>query len=1126
MTYDELFDHVLELLQREERLSYRVLKRQLELDDDDIEDLKEDLIYAKKLARDEDGRVLVWGGEGALGDAPQTPLSYTPSHLTHKILASRGDLAGERKQITVCFADIKSSTALIEGLDPEDAGGLIDPVLHLMMEAVHRYEGTVSLILGDGLMALFGAPLAHEDHASRACYAALAMQAAMQDYAETLRQSRGLDMKIRVGLHSGEVVVRTISNDLRMEYSAIGGTTHLAARMEQLATPGSIRLTAATMRLVEGLVRVNTLGPMSVKGLTESVEVFELIGASTTRRRLQAAALRGLTRFIGREAELAAIDQARQLVEAGRGQIVAAVGEPGVGKSRLIYEYMQVVGTQGWRVMESASVSYGKATAYFPVIDCLNRYMGLDIDDTPETIQDKVTRHILTLDDNLESVIPPLLLLLDAIPEDHEFWRLSPSRRRQHTLDALKQVILRESEVQPVYLVFEDLQWIDSETQALLDDLVESLSTTRILLLVNYRPEYQHQWGDQRFYTQLELRPLLPANASALLQILLGNDSTLDVLKDTLITRTAGNPFFIEESVRTLAESEALVGEPGNYCVAEPLTTVKVPATVQVVLAARMDRLKPAEKGLLQTAAVIGTEVPLSLLSAVAELSKDMLYLNLAHLQSAGFLYESSLFPEPIYTFRHALTHEVAYSSLLQEHRRVLHARIVDELERSYHKRLVDQAERLAYHALRGEIWDKALFYSRQAGQKLLERTVYSEAVDQLEQALTALRQLPESRDTWEQAVDLCFSLRGALLSLREFERMVAVLNEAERLSHALGDKTRLGHIASYMARYYFLMGEHEEAMAAGQRALALAEELSDFPLQIGGNMYLGQVYYAMGGYHAAIEVTRQNIESLDGGKRFERYRQVNLPSVTSRTYLALSLGELGLCADGMTYAVEGLQIAESVEHSNSISIASMGVGLVALIQGDLPSAIPALKRCLDLTQGGNIPVLFPVAVTALGYAYALARRPEEALDLVTQVEPEALLPTPLSSMVFVWLSETFHLTGRAAEADHFAAQAYDLSKERQEHGNHAWSLRLMGELTAQRSQSDMDRAEAYYQEGLQAAHKLDMQPLMAHCHLSLGRLYQQVDRPQASHMALSEAQQRYQAMHMPFWQQQAKALM
>src|SRR5262245_30676032 len=437
MDFYAVLDQVLELLRRRGRVTYNSLKRQFGLDDDCLQDLKDEIIEAQRVAVDEDGRVLVWTGDVAATPPPASepaavqvrppdagPQAYTPAHLAEKIVTARPALAGERKQVTVLFADLKDSTELIRGLDPEAAQQLLDPAIHCMMDAVHRFEGTVNQVLGDGIMALFGAPIAHEDHALRACYAALAMQTAMRAYTEDVRRTQGLELRMRVGLNSGEVVVRAIGNDLHMDYSAVGETTHLAARMEQLATPGSSRLTAATLRLVEGLVQVTDQGPVPVKGLAEPVEVFELVGASPLRRRLQAAAARGLTPFVGRQQELATLQQAMEQAGAGHGQVVAVVGEAGVGKSRLVYECVHSHRTQGWRVLESASVSYGKATPYFPVIDLLRRYCHVDDGDDVRTVRAKVTGQVLTLDATLQDTLPTLLALLEAVSEDSPFLHL------------------------------------------------------------------------------------------------------------------------------------------------------------------------------------------------------------------------------------------------------------------------------------------------------------------------------------------------------------------------------------------------------------------------------------------------------------------------------------------------------------------------------------------------------------------------------------------------------------------------------------------------------------------------------------------------------------------------------
>jgi class 3 adenylate cyclase/tetratricopeptide (TPR) repeat protein len=1056
----------------------------------------------------------------------RAPLTYIPPYLQEKILAARAALEGERKQVTVLFADIKDSTELIKDLDAEAAQQLLDPALHHMMDAVHRFGGTVNQVLGDGIMALFGAPIAHEDQALRACYAALAMQTALRAYTEEVRRTHGLELRIRVGLNAGEVVVRTIRNDLHMDYSAVGETTHLAARMEQLATPGTIRITADTLQLVEGLIRINALGPVPVKGLTEPVEVYEVIGASPIRWRFQAAVARGLTRFVGREAELASLQHALARAGSGHGQVVAVMGEAGVGKSRLVYECVHSDRLQGWLVLESASVSYGKATPYLPVIDLLKRYAHVEERDDARTIRAKVTGQVLTLDDALQETIPALLALLEALPEDSPFQQLDPPQQRQRTLDALKRVLLRESQAQPLLLVFEDLHWIDSETQALLDSLVESLPTAPLLLLVNYRPEYQHGWGNKTYYTQLRLDPLPPAGAAEVLQALLGDDLSLAPLKPLLITRTEGNPFFLEESVRTLVETGVLLGEPGAYQLVQALPTIHVPATVQAVLAARMDRLPAEEKRLLQTATVIGTQVPLPLLQAIAELPETALHGGLAHLQAAEFLYETRLFPDHEYTFKHALTHEVAYGSLLHERRRALHARIVEALEVLAGERVAEQVERLAYHALRGEVWSKALAYGRQAGEKAVARSAHREAVEYYEQALSALPHLPEQRSTCEQAIDLRLALRTALFPSGDFGRILVYLREAEALATGLDDPRRLGQVSRFLSRHFDLMGAYDQAIAAAQRALALATVGGDIVLRALANQYLGRAYHAQGDYRRAIDCFEQTVTSVEGARRGERFGQVILPAVLSRAYLAWCHAELGTFAEGHALGEEGLWIAEAADHPLSRMFASWGVGLLALRQGDLARALPLIELAVRICQDADHLTFFPLLAAALGEAYTLAGRIADAVPLLTQAMEQTTAPEMggLQALCRLPLSEAQPLAGLLQEAHDLAEHTLAHAHEHQERGHEAYALRLLGDIAAHREPSEGEAAVAHYQQALTLAEELGMRPLVAHCHLGLGKLYAKMGQREQARAALSAAIALYRAMDMTFWLPQAEA--
>jgi len=634
------------------------------------------------------------------------PESYTPSHIAKQILSARATLEGERKQVTVLFADIQGSTRLISQMDPEQASKVLERPIEIMMDAVHRFEGTVNRVVGDGIMALFGAPLAHEDHAVRACYAALAMQEAARDYAEQSRREHGFEVQMRVGLNSGEVVVGTIGKDLSMAYDVVGMTAHLASRMEQLAAPGTIRLTPDTLRLAEGFVEVKSLGPVPVKGLDDPIEVFELTGASATRTRLLASAARGFSRFVGRDQEVSTLYEALQRAGSERGEVVAIVGEAGVGKSRLSYEFLRSHHLENWLVLEGSAVSYGESNAWFSVIGLLQRYFDVEEGDDERRIAEKVGGKALMLDASLKPALPPLLSLFDVPVEEQEWEISSQSQRHRLTLDAIKGLLFRESQTQPIVLMFEDLHWLDRETQELLDSLVESLPTSRILVLTNYRPEYKHNWGGRTYYTQIRIDPLGSESAADLAQALMGDDPSLANLKQVLIERTAGNPLFLEESVRTLLETGMLIGKSGDYRLKQNVSIPEIPASVQAIIAARVDRLSPEAKKLLQCAAVIGQRFSFEILEAVAEAPIETLRLGLESLKGAEFVYETQLFPELEYTFKHALTHEVTYGGILQDRRNTLHRRIGEIIESQYSHR-PDLYRSLHYHFTCAEAWDK-----------------------------------------------------------------------------------------------------------------------------------------------------------------------------------------------------------------------------------------------------------------------------------------------------------------------------------------------------------------------------------------------------------------------------------
>jgi class 3 adenylate cyclase len=1070
----------------------------------------------------------------ALGDAAASakparftsPESYTPKHLAEKILTSKGALEGERKQVTVLFADMKGSMELLADRDPEEARKLLDPVIEHMMEAVHRYEGTVSNLMGDGIMALFGAPLAHEDHAVRACYAALRMQEAVKRYAEGVRRTEGVPIQIRVGLNSGEVVVGAIGNDLKMDYTAIGQTVHLASRMEQMATPGSILMTADALQLAEGYVRVKPLGRAAVKGMSAPVEVYEVTGAGAARTRLQAAASRGLSRFVGRDSETEQLRKALEQARAGHGQVVAVVGEPGVGKSRLFYEFKHSHRTEGCLIVESGSVSYGKATPYLPVIDLLKAYFKIQDRDNQRDIREKVTGKLLTLDKTLEPALPALLSLLDVAAEDQQWQNLDPLQRRQCTLEAIKRLLLRESQVQPLLLVFEDLHWVDSETQSFLDSLIDSLPTAPLLLLVNYRPEYRHGWGSKTYYSQLRIDPLTPESAEELLQAVLGDDGSLQPLKRVLIERTEGNPFFLEESIRTLIETKVLLGERGKYRLTGSFEITRVPATVHAVLAARIDRLSADEKRLLQSAAVIGKDVPFVLLQAIADLSEEELRRELGQLQAAEFVYETRLFPDLEYTFKHALTHEIAYGSVLQERRRTIHAKIVEAIERLYPDRLAEQIELLAHHAFHGELWEKAATYLRQAGAKAADRSAHREAVSYFDRAIEALKHLPESRQTIEQAIDIRIEMRSSLQPLGEQAKVLERMREAQGLAESLNDQRRLGQVSAYLSGYFNQAGEDPiQAIENGQRALSISSAIGDFVLQVQANHFLGTAYHAVDDYDRAFNHFTRNVEFLVGDQIYDRFGLAFLPAVGSRYQLVFLLAERGEFTEAAVHGDDAIHIAEVANHPFSLCTAYFGVGHLHLTKGVIDKAIAMLEHSLETCRLWNLYQNVPRVAAALGYAYAVAGRRGEAMTLLTLANERA------KAVGMVWRSLTgaqliqgFLLIGKRQEAALLASRALESSRRHSQRSREALALYVQGEIASAANPVDFENAEGSFRAANIISDELKMRPLLAHCNVGLGKLYRRAGDLRLAKEHLNDGVAMMRQMGMGLWLERAEA--
>jgi len=1056
---------------------------------------------------------------GAAPSKPASPEQYTPKYLAEKILTSRAALEGERKQVTVLFADLTGSMELLADRDPEEARSILDPVLGHMMDAVHAYEGTVNQVMGDGIMALFGAPIALEDHAVRACYAAKRMQERISSYGDEVQRKHGVPIQMRIGLHSGDVVVRSIGSDLKMDYSAIGQTTHLAARMEQTAKPGTILATSDTVKLAEGFIQVNALGPVAVKGMREPVEVFELTGALVRRTRLQArAASGGLSQFVGRKREFETLAEATRNAREGKGQAVATIGEPGVGKSRLYWEFTHSHHTHGCMVVEASSLSYGKATSFLPVIDLLKSYFQIDERDDARSVKEKLTGKLLTLDRSLETFLSPLLALLDQPVEDEQWQQLEPPQRRRQTLEALKQLWLREAQNQPLVLVFEDLHWIDSETQEFLNELIEKIPATPILLLFNYRPEYQSPWGNKTFFNQLRLDTLPVESAEELLTSLLGSDNDLAPLKQMLVKR--GNPFFLEETVRTLVETESLVGERGAYTLTKPIDALQIPATVQTMLAARIDRLDSEDKRLLQTASVIGKDVPFALLKAIADMNESDLAQALSRLQAAEFVYEAGLFPDLEYTFKHALTHEVAYGGLTQERKRAVHTQIVDAIEQTYADRIDEHIERLAHHALKGEVWDKAVGYLRQAGQRAFARSANAEAANWWEQALAAAEHLPDGKDKTYQLIDIRLELRGPLFTLGELNKTIEHVTVAQSLSEQTGDRYRTALALAYQVQPRLFACELNDALEVGQRALSIANDNDYVDVQVIAGLFLPHILQTAGAPLEAEAQHRANIALFSTVPEQDRFGLPALPSIYAHGLYAQMSADFGKFAR----AIELLQGAEDTAQRVSLPYSQAYVYfsacIVHWIKGDFNEAIAAGEKGMNICDANGIRMFRIWVAMNLAVAYAKAGRAAEAVELFDATLPQfdlmgiiygRLIAAPL-------LADAYLAVGDLQAAMRTTNDAIKMQREKRTNLQRPYTLEVLARIHSHPGHYDPVRAEACFRDAMQSADQQGSRVVIAHCHAGIGRLNITLKKEAAARKELECACEMFREMSMTFY--------
>jgi len=765
------------------------------------------------------------GGEVASG---RNPREYTPAHLVEKILGARADLDGERKQVTVLFADVIGSMQLSEQTDPETWRSIMERFFAILCDGVHRFEGTVDKFTGDGIMALFGAPLAHEDHAQRACWAALALQRELAAYAAEVRRSQGLSFSVRMGVNSGEVIVGAIGEDLRLEYTAIGHTVGLAQRMESLAEPGRVYVSDHTGALVAGYLELDDLGEFEVKGVSAPIRVHALTGVGGARTRLDISRARGFARFVGRADELAVLSAALERAQSGEGVVVGVVGEAGVGKSRLCNEFAERARKQQIPVYEAHGQAHGRAIPFLPVLQMMRSYFGIAEQDSDQQAREKIAGRLLLLDDAFAEDLPLLFDFLAVPDSQRPAPQMDPDARQRALLASVKRLVHASSQREPGVNLIEDVHWLDPGSELFLTQLVEVIPGTRNLTIVNFRPEYSATWMRKSYYRQISLLPLGPEAIEALLGELLGDDPSLNGLPALIRERSAGNPFFIEELVRTLAESGNLEGKRGAYRLVRPVEVAAVPPTVGAVLAARIDRLPERDKALLQSAAVVGTELARPVLAAAAALAEAELEPALRSLIAAEFLYEQELYPEAVYSFRHPLTQEVAYRSQLAERRAVVHRRVAEAIEQLYPERLDERAALVASH------WEGA--GDPLAAARWMARAAAWVGLNDLAQAVAHWRRVSQLVEGLPDSPEVSGLALGARIRRLDYgwrlgisEQEAAAHYEAGReLALRTGDRFNLALLTGLYATVRGLAGHVEEYVELSDEVMRVTDEIGE----------------------------------------------------------------------------------------------------------------------------------------------------------------------------------------------------------------------------------------------------------------------------------------------------------
>jgi len=902
------------------------------------------------------------------------PQSYTPKFLADKILTTRSSIEGERKLVTVFFADVANYTTLSEKLDPEEVHRIMDGCFKILMDEIHQHEGTINQFTGDGVMALFGAPLTHEDHAQRACHAALAVQDAMRSYGEKIKKDYKTNFAMRIGLNSGHVVVGSIGDNLRMDYTAVGDVTNLAARMESIATPGTVLISKNTYKMVREYFEFKTLGEIKVKGKETPQEAYELIKASKIETRLDASAAKGLTKYVGRKNSLGLLQESLEKVKSGSGQVIGIVGEAGVGKSRLLLEFQNNLPTEQYTCFEGRCLHFGGSMIYLPFLDIIKSYFEIKDSDQEFIIKKKIREKILGFDQTLTKAIPAFHDLLSLPVDDEVYSKLDPQSKRERAFEAIRDIFLFESHKSPLILIVEDLHWIDKTSEDVINYLIGWVANSQIMIILLYRPEYTHQWGSKSYYTKIGLNELGTESSSRLVEAILKAD-VVPELRELILNRAAGNPLFMEELTHSLLENESIKQENNKYVLSDTNDNIQVPETIQGIIASRMDRLEDNLKRTMQVASVIGRDFAFRILNTITDMRED-LKSYLINLQGLEFIYEKRLFPELEYIFKHALIQEVAYNSLLQNRRKDIHENIGNAIETIYADRIEEFYEMLSYHYIKSENYEKGAEYSKLAEKKVEKSALLNESIDYAKKRIACLEKLPVTDDVKKMIIDARTGLGLYMFQLFYFVEAKKVVDPVIESAFKSGYPKRISQILSIKGAYEFFINEDfNEAIKSLQEALKIAKKVNNMPSIFFANQFLGWAYTYSCQFENALSCFKKALD-INYSSNSEWGVSVSKSLLSFIVY-----NPQGKISIGWESSLEALKIAEKSGDVYSKATAYCAHGGSYLYKGYLVEAERYLIKAAHLGQRVSFHFLNAIAHHYLGVIYHQKRNYKKAQE-------------------------------------------------------------------------------------------------------------------------------------------------